>query len=74
MTDVVELATIRRIARNGEARLIRETAGLSPAEVAEAIGASPLTVRRWERGDRAPRGDAGLRYARLLRDLRAVGS
>src|SRR5262245_51111774 len=70
--DVEELAELR-IARQwlatGVARSIRESAGLSLHELAQAVAVSPSTLLRWERGDHRPRGEAGARYARALRAL-----
>lgn len=35
-------------------------------EIADAIGVSPLTVYRWERGETQPRGVHALRWADAL--------
>jgi transcriptional regulator with XRE-family HTH domain len=64
-----DIAWARQLGRNGGARIIRETAGFTGAEIARAGGWSPSTVSRWERGERVPRGDAAERWARLLRKL-----
>jgi transcriptional regulator with XRE-family HTH domain len=69
VTDLVRLADVRAIAESGTARSLRLAAGLSLAEVAEHVGVSPVTVYRWEVGDRRPRGEAALRYGRLLEAL-----
>lgn len=37
--------------------------------MAHSVGASRAAVSLWEAGRRMPRGDAALRYARLLTDL-----
>jgi DNA-binding transcriptional regulator YiaG len=68
-TEVIEMARVRRLLATGEARKIRECAGVSLAEVARAIGVGSPTVHRWERLQRRPRGDVGLRYLELLDDL-----
>jgi transcriptional regulator with XRE-family HTH domain len=64
-----DVTWIRRLARNGGARVIRESAGLSASEVARELNKSPATVSRWERGERVPRGEAAEHWARLLRQL-----
>ena len=55
-----------------ERRRRRVAAGLRLAEVAEPFGVSSLTVSRWERGLRTPRGDLLLAYGKFLRGLEAV--
>jgi DNA-binding transcriptional regulator YiaG len=67
--DAVRLSRIRRLAESGAARAIRESAGLSLTEAAEGAGVHRITVHRWERGSRRPRGDAALRYLDLLEQL-----
>jgi transcriptional regulator with XRE-family HTH domain len=68
-TEILELARVRSLAESGAARSIRLAADVSLSEVGAAIGAAPSTVWRWEQGQRTPRGEAGLRYARLLDSL-----
>lgn len=70
--DVLLIAKARRLSQSGEARNLREAAGLSIREVAGAIGGSPSAVWRWENGQRQPRGQAAAAWARLLEDLRAA--
>lgn len=64
-----ELASIRRLARSGLARDIRQKAGISLVELATEIGASPAALSRWERGQRSPRPDVAARYAAALKKL-----
>jgi transcriptional regulator with XRE-family HTH domain len=59
----------RRLAASGEAKTIREQAGLSIREVAGAIDVSPSGLFLWENGERTPRGDAAVRYAKFLEQL-----
>lgn len=66
------LAGIREAAKNGDARRAREQARISRMEVAAACGVDQSTVARWELGTRSPRGEAGLKYARLIGRLRHV--
>jgi len=67
--QTLRLAEIRRLAASGEAKAIRERADLSLREVAGAVGVSPSGLFRWENGERTPRGDAAVRYAKFLRQL-----
>lgn len=53
------------------AREIRRAAGVSRARLARELSVHPITVARWERGTRRPRGEIRLAYARLLADLSA---
>jgi len=68
-SDAVAIATVRAMCRDGRARTIRATAALSLAELGQIIDVSHTAVSRWELGQRAPRGEAALRYYRLLRRL-----
>ena len=69
--NVEQVVWVRRVARSGNARLIREACGLSASEVARELGVSPATVSRWERGERSPRGKPAEEWAALLRRLAA---
>jgi transcriptional regulator with XRE-family HTH domain len=69
--NVQQIVWVRRLARNGNARQIREGTGLSASEVARELGVSPGAVSRWERGQRAPRGEVATKWAALLRRLSA---
>lgn len=68
-----QLAWVRCALRSGEARCIREAAGLSLGDVAAALEVSVATVARWEQG-RCPRRDVALRLGELLRALREVAA
>ena len=67
--QLIEVAETRRLVASGAPRSIREAAHLSLDEVAASVGVSASAVCRWELGQRLPRGDAALRYGRLLRRL-----
>lgn len=67
--DLGLIATARRLAADGTARRIRETARLSEAEIGHVIGVAPSTISRWETGRRVPRGPAALRWAEILATL-----
>lgn len=68
--DLVARARARRTVRDAPelVRSLRREAGLTLAEVGEALGVSHVAVRRWERGERVPRGDLARRYLDLLRE------
>ena len=51
------------------ARKIRRRARVSRGRFAGELGVHEITVARWERGTRRPRGDLRVRYARLLESL-----
>jgi DNA-binding XRE family transcriptional regulator len=70
--SVVETAKARELFRSGQARKIRERAGISRSEIAEELGVDESTVWRWEGGHRQPSADVATRYARLLRSLDRV--
>ncbi len=67
----ITLAIARQLVADGTARDLRVFAHLSLGDVARAVGTSPTTVLRWERG-RGPTGDVGLRYAVFLARLAAL--
>jgi transcriptional regulator with XRE-family HTH domain len=63
------LVEVRSLCASGEARRLREAAGLSLADIAVDARTTPTNVSRWERGERIPRGEAARRYARTLRKI-----
>jgi DNA-binding transcriptional regulator YiaG len=67
-----DLALVRAMTESGEAREIRQRARVSLTEMAGAVGVAPATVARWEVADRRPRGDAALRYLRVLQSLQGL--
>lgn len=66
----LRLASARRALADGEAVRLRQAAGLSRPEIANACGVAASTIWRWESGSRLPQGEPGVRYARLLDQLR----
>lgn len=54
------------------AREIRRAAGVSRQQLADELSVHTVTVARWERGTRTPRGQLRVAYARLLAQLRAL--
>jgi transcriptional regulator with XRE-family HTH domain len=69
--NVDQVVWVRRLAKQGSARIIREAAGFSASSVARELKVSPSTVCRWEKGERLPRDEVAERWARLLRRLSA---
>ena len=59
----------RDAAGSGRGERLRQAAGLSQGELAEAIGVTSACVSRWEAGVRRPRGEAAVRYAQALRAI-----
>jgi transcriptional regulator with XRE-family HTH domain len=66
-----EVRMIRALPDPAERRRIRVAAGITQHRMAEELGAHPVTFARWERGERAPRSPAKVRYAALLAELAA---
>lgn len=71
---LVRLTSLRGAAGDGTARSVRQAAGASLAEVAAAAGVTKGTVSKWERGLATPRGDAAVRYGRVLELLARAAS
>lgn len=75
MSDLLgEVRDRRRLPQPAMARAIRETAGVSQERVAEELGVHPVTVYRWEKGTRRPRGRLLRSYADLLAQLSEAAS
>lgn len=55
--------------RRGDARHIREEAGLSRRDIAEAVGVTPGAVVMWETYGQRPRLRTAVRLGQLLREL-----
>jgi len=67
--DLRLLAEGRQLARSGRGARLRELAGLSQTDIAKLIGVSSSTVSRWESGERAPRSEHAVLYAKALRAI-----
>ncbi|MFF6939986.1 helix-turn-helix domain-containing protein [Streptomyces lavendulae] len=66
---------VRRDLPNPEQRrALRESAGLSQQELANAIGVTHQAVSHWEAGIRTPRGAVLDRYVDALRALREAST
>jgi len=72
MSDTLLLAAARRALATGQARELRERARVSQIEVGRECYVTAQAVARWESGQRVPRGEPALRYARLLVQLGLV--
>jgi len=73
MSDLVsEVREALGLPAPGVAKAIRVSAGVSQERLAEEIGCHRVTLARYEGGQRAPRGELRVRYARTLRQLEAV--
>lgn len=57
-----------------ERRRIRNVAGVSLRDAAQALGVTNLTVSRWERGIAEPKHEHATRYRRLLDALTDAAS
>jgi transcriptional regulator with XRE-family HTH domain len=73
MSDTLEVLT-ERIARRDlppieMRRALRRGAGLTLADVADAVGVTRQAVSWWERGQRTPRGENLDAYGEVLRAL-----
>jgi transcriptional regulator with XRE-family HTH domain len=53
-------------------RALRESAGLSQEDVAQAVGVRRESVSRWETGIRAPRGQLLVAYTEVLEAIIAA--
>jgi transcriptional regulator with XRE-family HTH domain len=68
---VRDLARMRRMQQTGEARRLREQAGVSLRTMARAVGVRPSTLIRWEAGRMHPREGTALAWLGQLDTIRA---
>lgn len=52
-----------------ERRSLREAAGVSQQELADALGVTRAAISHWETGTRSPRGELRRRYVSAIRVL-----
>lgn len=71
MTLMDEVAARRNLRQMPAGKTIRTAAGVSQSRIAEELNVSRMTVSRWERGERLPRGPMLVAYTALLRSLLA---
>jgi DNA-binding transcriptional regulator YiaG len=69
MDRLEKVLTIRRLQDSGQARRIREQAGVSVALLARAVGVQEATVWRWETGRSRPQEGAALRWLEALQRM-----
>lgn len=68
-------AKVRRLAKSGQARRIREHAEVSLTHAASEVGVAKSTLCRWELGERIPRATPAVeRWLALLVLLADVGA
>jgi transcriptional regulator with XRE-family HTH domain len=68
---VRDLARIRRMQQTGEAKRLREQAGVSLRTMARAVGVRASTLIRWEAGRVRPREGTALAWLAALDRIRA---
>jgi transcriptional regulator with XRE-family HTH domain len=66
-----DLARMRRMQQTGEAKRLRERAGVSLRTMAGAVGVRASTLTRWEAGQVRPREPTALAWLAVLDQLRA---
>jgi transcriptional regulator with XRE-family HTH domain len=64
--EALLIVAARAAGRSGRLRRVREAAGLSRQDIANAIGTSRANVESWEKGATRPRRESAIRLARLL--------
>lgn len=67
-----EVRARRRMPSPAMARQIRVESGTPVGRVATELGVAAITVSRWERGERTPRGQLLVAYLALLDELSAA--
>jgi transcriptional regulator with XRE-family HTH domain len=74
--DLADLARLSRLANSGQARAIRERAGVEASDLARSIGVDTSSLWRWEsgaRGRHTPRNaEVALRWLQALDALQAA--
>ena len=70
--ELMDLVRVRRTLASGEARRLRESLGLSIAEVAHGYGFWPSAWAGWERAEYSPNSRSARRIALALADLQRL--
>lgn len=65
-----KLTLRRRLPSPQVCRAVREMAGVTTSDVAQAVGVSRQTISNWETGKRSPRGQHLEAYLEILELLR----
>jgi len=69
LNTVEKLAKVRALISSGRMQEIREDAHLTRPELGAQVGASAMTIWRWESGEHFPHGQRALRLLRVLERL-----
>jgi len=69
VTTLEKLARVRDLVISGRAQEIREAARVTRPELGTEVGASGMTIARWEAGENLPHGKRALRLLRALERL-----
>jgi hypothetical protein len=67
--DLAAIRLARHLVATGQARAVREAAGVSRAEAVRGRDFTIDALTLWERGQRMPRGSTAAAYGELLREL-----
>lgn len=67
--DMADVSRARRAFRNGQARALREEAGLSIRELAAFAGLPRASLQNWEAGTSTPRPEGALAWANAMKRL-----
>ena len=67
--DLRRLGRMRELCASGQARVVRENARITRAEMARALGVTWVTVERWEKGAPPQNADMALKWLKILDDL-----
>ena len=74
MTETSDLLELAGLIESGEARRIRESAGITTESIGADLGVSAATVARWETSAIGPSRRHALAWLKLLRSIgRAAG-
>lgn len=68
--ELLVVVQTRELLRTGQARRIREAAGLSTRDAAGAVGVNAKALHKWEIGKTRPQNATAVLYGRFLLELR----
>jgi DNA-binding transcriptional regulator YiaG len=71
---VLVVATLKSLIGSGQARRIREEAGVRRSDLAYDLNVHESTIVRWESGDRFPRSEVACHYLDKLHEIQKVGA
>lgn len=64
--ELKAVSDMRSMAKRGQAKAARIDRHLTLREVADAVGADPSSVYRWENGETVPRTGYALKWAKVI--------